>query len=146
MKLLIKRKSGAIFKKHFITRIYKKILEEFTIVRKYVELLSSQHMEEMTFTQIDAQVIEIKKNSLLYIRQKKENAEKIVELTKDKGIIKQQILKTGSVFFSLIFAQNSLLCMVQRAPNFLKLLAFLISAPLDVRFFFLVIGAFLRCC
>ncbi len=70
---------------------YKKILEELTIVRKYVELLSSQHMEEMTFGQIAEQVTEIKRNSLLYTRQKKAKSEEITEIAKEKGIIKQQI-------------------------------------------------------
>lgn len=70
---------------------YPKILEEMTAIRKYVDVLSSHHLEDKTFAEIGEQVSGTKCNSLLYSKQKKEKSEEITRLAEEKGIITQKI-------------------------------------------------------
>ncbi|MBR2256474.1 MAG: AAA family ATPase [Blautia sp.] len=70
---------------------YPKVLEEMAIVRKYIETLLSNNFETETFATIAARIAEIKRNNLLYAKQKRKKAEQITQLTEDNGTQKQKI-------------------------------------------------------
>ena len=70
---------------------YPKIFDEMISVRKYVDVISSHHLERKTFAEIEKQVSDVKSNSLLYAKQKKEKSEEIAKLANEKGSIKQKI-------------------------------------------------------
>lgn len=70
---------------------YPKALEEMTIVHKYVDVLSSHHFDVQTFAEIISRIAEIKRNNLLYAKQKREKSEQITKLAEDNGTQKQKI-------------------------------------------------------
>ena len=70
---------------------YPKVLEEMRTVRKYVDLLSSNHLEAKTFSAIAVDISEIKKNNLLYAKQKREKSEQITKLAEDNETQKKKI-------------------------------------------------------
>lgn len=70
---------------------YPKVLEEMKSVRKYVDILLSNHLDAQTFATITAGIAEIKRNNLLYAKQKREKTEQITKLAEDNGIQKQKI-------------------------------------------------------
>lgn len=72
---------------------YPKVLEEMLLVRKYIDVLSSHHLETQTFAEISASIAEIKRNALLYAKQKREKSEKIIKLAEDNGNQKLKIFK-----------------------------------------------------
>lgn len=70
---------------------YPEILEEMKLIRKYVEILSAHNLERMDFGTISEQVKVIKKNNLLYTRQRRDKTEEITRLTEENGSIKKNI-------------------------------------------------------
>lgn len=71
---------------------YPKVIEEMAIVHKYVDILSSNHLETRTFASITAGIAEIKRKNLLYTKQKREKTTLITELAEDTGKQRQNII------------------------------------------------------
>lgn len=70
---------------------YKKILDELTTVRKYVDILASHHMDAKNFATIAEEIAQTKRNNQLYTRQKKEKSDEITKLAGENGTLKQKI-------------------------------------------------------
>lgn len=72
---------------------YRKILDGMSLMRKYVDVLSSHNLEKKSFGSITAEVSEAKKKNLLYIRQKKEKSEEIIKLAEENASNKKRIFE-----------------------------------------------------
>lgn len=70
---------------------YPKIMEELTIVRKYVDIMSGHHLDGKTFAVIAGEVSENKRKNLQYVKEKREKAEKITKIAEENGEIKKKI-------------------------------------------------------
>lgn len=70
---------------------YPKIMEEMTIVRKYVDILSGHHLDTKTFAVIESEVSDNKRKNLQYVKEKREKAEEITRIAEEIGEIKKKI-------------------------------------------------------
>ena len=70
---------------------YPRILEEMRIVRKYVDVISAHHLDSKTFSVIEEEVAQTKRNKLLYTKQRREKTEEIARLADDNRVTKQKI-------------------------------------------------------
>ena len=70
---------------------YPRIMEELTLVRKYVDVLDTHQLSRKTFAQIAADVAEVKSNNLKYVKEKKEKSDEITRLAEENGEIKKKI-------------------------------------------------------
>lgn len=72
---------------------YPKILEELTIVRKYVDIISSSDLDSKTFGAIASEIALVKKNNMQYTREKREKSEEITSIAEQNGDIKRKIFE-----------------------------------------------------
>ncbi len=70
---------------------YPQIMDELTLVRKYVDALDTHHLESKTFDQIAADVAENKSKNLKHVKEKKEKSEDITRLAEENGELKKKI-------------------------------------------------------
>lgn len=70
---------------------YPKILEELTIVRKYVDVISAGDSDSKTFGAIAADIALVKKNNMQYTREKREKSDAITTIAEQNGEIKRKI-------------------------------------------------------
>lgn len=70
---------------------YPKIMEELTIVRKYVDILSGHHLDAKTYAAISSEVSENKRKNLQYVKEKREKAEEITRIADENGVIKEKM-------------------------------------------------------
>ena len=72
---------------------YPKIMEELSLVRKYVDILDSHQLGLKTFKQIASEVADVKSSNLKYVKEKKEKSDEITRLAADNGEIKKKIFE-----------------------------------------------------
>lgn len=70
---------------------YPKIMEELTIVRKYVDIMSGHHLDGKSFRDIAGEVSYNKRKNLQYVKEKREKAEEIAKIAEENGDIKKRI-------------------------------------------------------
>lgn len=70
---------------------YPKIMEELTLIRKYVDVLDDQQIRGNSFSQILSDVSEVKSSNLKYVKEKKEKNDEITRLAEENGEIKRKI-------------------------------------------------------
>ena len=72
---------------------YSKIMEELSMVRKYVDVLCSHQLERKTFSQISCDVANIKSSNLKHVKEKKDRSDEITRLAEENGEIKKKIFE-----------------------------------------------------
>ncbi len=70
---------------------YHKIMEELTLIRKYVDVLDLHQLRSKTFLQIAEDIAEVKRSNLKYVKEKKNNSDEITRITEENGEIKKKI-------------------------------------------------------
>jgi len=73
-----------------ISKRYPKLMEELSLIRKYVDYISAHRMEEKTFSQIEEDISRVKSGNQRLVKEKKEKTDEITKLTEQNGEYKKR--------------------------------------------------------
>ena len=72
---------------------YPKLMEELTLVRKYIDMLDTHQLKNKTFAQVESDIAEVKKRNHKYVKEKKDKSDEITKLAEKNGEIKKKIFE-----------------------------------------------------